>query len=86
MADNQEDIGQVVSVILEELSALVKRLDGAPDWFNNPDRSLRVAALSKEVEYLCREANLCADLQEARTMVVTARGHLTELQKLLGLH
>ena len=85
MTTNDNTIEVIISDVLEELDALRKRLEGAAEWFKGPEATLRAAALSKDVERLCREAAALEDTFEAKGLLDSARERLIELQKLLGL-
>ena len=71
--------------VVQELDALRERFDNASDWFSNPESTIRAAALSKEVESLCRQASLCQNPLEVETLLDAARRYLDELQTLLGV-
>lgn len=77
---------QSISLVHQELDALRKRLDQAPEWFRGAESAIRAAALAKEVERLCREASQCKDPREAESLLAASRLHLDQLQTLLGSH
>ena len=80
------DLDVAVSSVLLDLDAVRKRVDRASEWFNDPDASMAVAALARQVENLCHQASCCGDPLVLESLLAESRRHLDDLQVLLGVH
>ena len=72
--------------IHRELGAIAQRLRSAPEWFRNAESSIKIAALTQEVERLTHEASKTDDAAKREALVTLARGHLYEVHRILGAH
>jgi hypothetical protein len=75
-----------VATLLRELEAARARLAHPRKSPRGGATALKAYALCDEVERLCQQAAVSSDGRRAKTLIATARSHLDELQKLLGLH
>lgn len=78
--------GEPPQAILGELRALRQRLESAPDWFRSGSASIKIFALSGEIERLAHRASRTDDSLERARLVADAREHIAEMQRLLGTH
>ena len=76
----------IVKTLLRELAAVRGRIDNSQEDFRGGETALMTLALSKEVEYLCRQATVCSDRTNTEAMLAKARDRLDEIQRLFGVH
>lgn len=72
--------------IYRELGAIAERLRSAPEWFRNAKSSIKIAALTQEVERLTHQASKTNDAAQSEALVTMARQHLDEVDRILGAH
>jgi len=86
MTNVEERRDALIIAVLEELEALIERLDNAPEWFRGAGTGMRAAALATEVKSLCGKASVSNDTNETERLLAQARNYLAEIQAIIGVH
>lgn len=73
-----------LEAVSRELEAIRWRLDHAAEWFSNARASIRIAALSKEIERIARQASNADSPMKRSELIAEARQMLDEMQQELG--
>jgi hypothetical protein len=82
MSSSRDNVAQIAR-LQRDLATLCGRLDKAPDRTEDAASSLKITALSREVERLCREAAHSDRPHEIDAALATVQQHLKALQDLL---
>jgi len=82
MSSSKDTVAQI-AYLQRDLAAIRSRLDQASGRMGGAATSLRVTALSREVEHLCRAAAQSGVPQETDPLLATVRQHLETLKTLL---
>jgi hypothetical protein len=86
MMTESAKLDSLVTTLLRELEAVRSRMLHAREGSIGGETALMAAALSEEVEHLCREAAACGDRTESEALLAKSRRCLDQLQKVLGVH